>query len=129
MNILLSIKPEYASSILSGMKKYEFRRRLFRHNIERVYIYSGKKIVGSFQIGSIIEGNPQAIWIKCKDYAGISKQDYFKYFEGSRKAYAIEIKNAKIFKEPINPYTVLRNFTPPQSFQYIQEKIENFISK
>jgi len=123
MNVLLSIRPIYADAILSGVKKYEFRRTIFkRKDIERVYIYSNsvvKKIVGSFEIENVLEGTPQEIWDTCHEYGGISKNDFFRYFEGSKRAFGIKIKNVKRFSRPINPYSAIDNFTPPQSFYYV----------
>ncbi len=125
MNVLLSIKPIYGEAILSGVKKYEFRRTIFKRNdIERIYIYSNstvKKIVGEFEIGNVLEGTPQEIWDTCHEYGGISKTDFFRYFEGSKRAFGIKIKNVKRFSEPIDPYSTIDNFTPPQSFYYISD--------
>ena len=42
--ILLSIKPEYAHKILEGTKKYEFRKHLPKKKIEKIIIYSKKKL-------------------------------------------------------------------------------------
>lgn len=126
MNVLLSINPPYADAILTGVKKYEFRRTIFkRKDIDRIYIYSNstvKKIVGSFEIEKIFEGTPQEIWEKCNKHGGISKEDFFKYFEGTQKAYGIKIKNVDHFQEPLDPYTTIDNFIPPQSFYYIQSE-------
>ena len=38
--ILLSIKPEYAKKIIDGTKKYEFRKRLAKHPVTKIIIYS-----------------------------------------------------------------------------------------
>lgn len=122
MDVLLSVEPKYANAILSGTKKYEFRRTIFKRNdINRVYIYSNstvKKIVGSFGIDRIIEDTPQEIWKMCRKYGGISEEDFFRYYKGSKKAYAIKIKNLHRFHEPKDPYFLFDGFTPPQSFYY-----------
>ncbi len=129
MNVLLSINPPYAEAILKGEKKYEFRRTIFkRRGIEKIYLYVNskvKKIVGSFEIDGVIKGTPEEIWEKCHDSGGISKEDFFKYFEGSEDAYAIKIKNVERFPEPIDPYTnnIFKNFTAPQSFYYLRHDL------
>jgi type I restriction enzyme S subunit len=126
MDVLLSIKPKYAEAILNGVKKYEFRRTIFRRSVERVFIYSNshvRKIVGLFEVEEILEGTPHEIWNSCHRYGGISKKDFYTYFEGSRRAFAIKIKNVFRFSEPIDPYFAVKNFTPPQSFYYIKFKI------
>ena len=41
----------------TGVKKYEFRKQIFKRNIKKVYIYESypvKKIVGAFVVGEII---------------------------------------------------------------------------
>ncbi len=128
MNVLLSIEPKYAEAIFSGIKKYEFRRTIFRRkDFDRVYLYSNstvKKIVGSFEVDKILEGTSQDIWRRCSKQGGISKEDFFKYFECAQKAFAIKIKNVCMFCAPIVPSTIVDNFTPPQSFYYIPFEIE-----
>ncbi|MDI6655519.1 MAG: hypothetical protein QME59_06505 [Candidatus Hydrothermarchaeota archaeon] len=126
-NVLLSVEPRYAEAILSGAKKYEFRRTIFkRKDIDKVYLYSNsttKKIVGSFKIEKILKGTPQEIWNTCYKYSGISRKDFFKYFKGSRKAFGIKIKDVHRFYAPVDPYLIVDNFKPPQSFYYIGENI------
>jgi type I restriction enzyme S subunit len=123
MNVLLSVKPKYAEEILSGRKKYEFRRSVFKkQNIERVYIYSSSpvsKIVAAFEIEQILKDSPEKIWNLCHKYAGISKKDFFAYFKNSDMAYAIEIGNVDSFPNPIDPRHIIEDFKPPQSFYYV----------
>ncbi len=118
MNVLLSVKPKYAEEILSGRKKYEFRKSIFKkQNIEKVYIYSSSpvsKIVAAFEIGKILKGSPENIWNQCHKYAGISKNDFFAYFKNADVAYAIEISNIDSFLNPIDPCHIIENFKPPQ---------------
>lgn len=125
MNVILSIKPKYANAILSGEKEYEFRKVIFKDkNVEKVYIYSSspvKKIVGSFMVDDIIEGEPDNIWDMCKDHAGITKNNFFDYFQGKEKAYAIKIGETEIIPEPFDPRESYPDFTPPQSFCYFDK--------
>ena len=123
MNVLLSVKPKYAEMIQEGKKKYEFRRAIFRRNdVEKVYIYSSSpvsKITATFEIERILTDSPENIWKLCHKYAGISKKDFFAYFKKSDTAYAIEICNVNSFPVPIDPYHVIEDFIPPQSFYYL----------
>ena len=61
-DVILSIKPKYVQSILSGEKQYEFRKAIFKNRtIDRVFIYSSapvKRIVALFEIGTILEDHP-----------------------------------------------------------------------
>ncbi len=120
----MSIKPKYVKPILEQTKKFEFRKTVFaKKNVEKVVIYSSspkKKIVGFFKIDKILEEKPQEIWKLCKDSAGISEKDFFKYFEGKDLAYAIKIKYVKKFEEEIDPREISPEFRPPQSYCYLQ---------
>ncbi len=122
MSVLLSIKPKYVKEIENGSKLYEFRKSIFKKNTNEIWVYASspiKQIVGKIHIDSIIEDTPKNIWKNCKNFAGIKKEDFFKYFEGKEKGYAIKIKEYEIFKNPINPYGEGVNFTPPQSYAYL----------
>ena len=105
MKALLSIKPEFVNEILTGRKKYEYRKRIFKQDIEAVVIYA------SMPVGKIVG-----------EYSGISFENYKKYFEGKEEAYAICIKDLKIYKKPINPYEQFPGFMPPQSYRYIKNQ-------
>jgi len=123
MDVLLSIKPKFAESILNGRKKYEFRKKAFsKKNIGRVYIYSTapiKKIVGVFRINSIIEDRPSTLWHQLKDDAGISVEEFFDYFKDREIGFALEIAGVEKFENPVDPKIMFPNFVPPQSFCYI----------
>ena len=126
MNVLLSIKPKYVEEIRNGNKLYEFRKSLFKHrdDLNLVYIYSSspvKKIIGAFTIGDVVKGCPEDLWIKFKDVSGIEKEEFFKYFADKENGFAIKIEELDIFDKPIDPFTVLPDFKPPQSFYYIDE--------
>jgi len=123
MDVLLSIKPKYVKSIIDGEKRYEFRKTIFKNReIDRIYIYSSspvKKIVGTFEIGGILEDHPNDLWDTVKDYAGINDRDFFAYFEGKSRAFAIGIQNLQEFIDPIDPWKTMPGFVPPQSYCYV----------
>ena len=127
MNVVLSLKPVYAEAILTGKKRYEFRRSIFKNpSVKRVYIYVTApvgKIVGSFVIRNIIKDSPTAIWRRCKQQAGIPKKDFFEYFKGSKRAFAIQIGPVDHFDEPVDPHSVIEDFTAPQSFFYLPPSV------
>ncbi len=122
MSVLLSIKPKYATAIIEGVKRYEFRLVIFKRKIPSIYIYATSpvnKIVGLFEIDKIIKEHPQEIWNMCHEYAGISESEFFNYFGSLPVAYAIKIKNPDRFDCEIDPYSYIENFRPPRSFCYI----------
>lgn len=123
MNVILSIKPKYTEKIVQGVKKYEFRKNIPKKRIDKVYIYSSspqQKIIGYFNIGSILNSTPEVLWEECQEQAGIDKKDFFDYFQGKDTGYALEICNLVIFKQPQVPTKIMKTFTPPQSYLYLK---------
>lgn len=122
MNALMPIKPEFVSKILAHEKLYEFRKSIFKQNVEKVYIYSThsvKKIVGYFEVGEIISGPPIDLWNSFSDVSGICEKDFFKYYCGCGEGFAIKISNLCVFEEFID-MDKYENFRAPQSFCYIE---------
>ena len=118
MNAILSIKPEYVSEIIAGRKRYEYRKAVFTKPVDKVYIYSSapvSKVVGEFEPIEVLKGTPAEIWQKTKSYSGIKKEWYDQFFDGRVTAYAIRIKNLKIYDEPKE-----LPFHAPQSYRYIE---------
>ncbi len=122
MNVLLSIKPKYAELIKSGLKKYEFRRKIFKKaGASKVFIYSTspvKKITGVFDASVIHQDSPYKIWKMFGAYSGLSQEEFFRYFKDCGIAYAIEIRNLVTFDKPHDPSKYFLEFTPPQSYRY-----------
>ena len=58
MNVILSIKPHFCKPIFDGVKRYEYRKRVFkRGDIDKVYVYASSpicKVIGYFTVGGII---------------------------------------------------------------------------
>lgn len=128
MNVILSIKPEYCKKIQSGLKKYEFRKTIFKQKkINKVYMYSTspiQKIIGSFLIDDILEDEPINLWYKCNESSGISERIFFEYFYNKPIGYAIKIKDVETFPS-IDPFISILNFHPPQSFCYIKQSLHH----
>jgi type I restriction enzyme S subunit len=122
MDVLLSIKPKFVRAIIEGDKQYEFRKVIFRNRpINRVFVYSSapvKKIIALFEISEILKDHPAVLWDKTKDHAGINATEFFSYFAGKSRGYAIGISNLKEFDEPIDPMATIPGFVPPQSYSY-----------
>lgn len=123
MKVLLSIKPEFAEKILNGTKRFEFRKGIFKNRqTSIVVIYATMplgKIVGQFRIESILTDEPESLWKKTKEYAGISKHFFDSYYSGRSKAYAIQIGEVERFDEPKPISSLGDNIKPPQSYLYL----------
>ena len=122
MNLLISIKPEFVKKILAYEKLYEFRKSIFKEDVDKIFIYSTypvKKIVGYFEVNEIICESPQELWNSFSEVSGISKKDFFKYYANSNEGFAIKIDNLHIFEEYID-MSQNDDFRAPQSFCYVE---------
>ncbi|MDF3919295.1 ASCH domain-containing protein [Salinicola salarius] len=123
MKVLLSIKPEYANSILDGTKHFEFRKSIFkRKGVEKVVIYATMpvgKVVGEFDVGGVLSLKPDDLWNETKDNAGVSFSFFSSYFFGREKGFAIKVKNPTRYDQPCELNDILPNAVPPQSYRYL----------
>lgn len=113
---------------MRGIKKYEFRRKIFRNNIERVYIYStfpARQVIGFFLVEEILNDTPEVIWERCRNESGVTAAEFFEYFRNSKIAFAIKIGKISQLKKPIEIEKI--NLTAPQSFCYLREDKENLL--
>jgi len=121
--VLLSIKPEFAHKIFEGSKKFEFRKQVFKDtSVKKVIVYSSspeQKVIGEFEIETILSDTPNNIWIQTKLYSGISQEFYDEYFKGRDNAYAIKVASTKRYRKEksLADYNVQ---SAPQSFAYVE---------
>jgi predicted transcriptional regulator len=123
MKVLLAIKPEYAYKIFNGLKRYEYRRVMFKNaNVKTALVYASKpvgEILGEFEIGEIMFDVPALLWEKTKPHSGISEKKFLSYFSDRAMGYAIRIESARIYDSPLS-LSGLNLRRPPQSFAYIK---------
>lgn len=120
---IISIKSEYVEKIFSGEKKFEYRKNYI--NASRFIIYETaptSAVVGMFN-ASVTKETPDYIWQYTKLAAGISKEAFFEYFNGKKKAFAYHLYDIIKFPKPI-PLEYFGLKRPPQSFYYL--KGENY---
>ena len=119
--MLLSINPEHVENILSGKKRYEFRKVRCRDDISSIIIYATSpimRVVAEVEVIDIIVDAPQVVWDITSKYAGISKTFFNQYYEGRKKAVAYELGEVQIYSEP-RPLAELGISHAPQSFVYV----------
>lgn len=78
-NIILPIKPVFAEKIISGEKKYEYRKRLCKKEVNKIYIYATapvKMIIGEAGIVNKMSMDKEELWKETQKYAGITKKFY-----------------------------------------------------
>lgn len=63
------------------------------------------------------------LWNQTHEYGGISKQQFQEYFKGHSVAYAIEIDEVVKLDTLINPKEVIKDFTAPQNFMYVEKDL------
>ncbi len=128
----LPIKPLYAKRLLSGKKKYEFRRNSIKHDLTHVIIYASspiKKIIGVAEVQKVAVASPSATWEQSKQVAGISRKAFREYFQGKKQAYAIKIKRVIPFGKWIAPVEMDNGFKVPQSFSYVNSSFFDKVIK
>ncbi len=122
-SILMSIKPEYVEKILSGNKKYEFRKSVCKRFVDKIYIYSTfpvKMVVGEAEVECILIEKPEELWKMTKEDAGINKEFFDEYFENKDKAVAYKLNNIRKYKKP-KKLIELGVKVAPQSYQYVEQ--------
>ncbi len=121
--ILLSINPVHVENIMNGTKRYEFRKKACKRQIDKILIYSTTpimKVVGEAEVEDILIDNPEIIWKKTEKKSGIDKTFFDQYYEHRELAVAYKLKNVIKYEEPreLKDYGITN---APQSFQYIEE--------
>lgn len=120
-SIVLAIKPEYLSKIIQREKLYEFRRRIPKDNVSRIYFYCTaphQHVLAQADVTEILSGTPSEIWEQTRGYAGISLEKYNEYFDGRDVAYAYKLDNVSRYSQS----KTLQDFalkSAPQSFAYV----------
>ncbi len=121
--IILSIHLQHIKKILSGEKRYEYRKLIPLH-IRYIVVYATapvKMIVAFIEIDSIIKDTPEIVWKKTKKHAGISEDFFMRYFSSNQDAYAIKFKSIIKLKTPKSISCLNNNICAPQSYIYLKE--------
>lgn len=119
--MLLSIKPQYVKEILSGNKKYEFRKFRCRDEIDTIIIYATspiKEVVGEVSLIQIIEGDVEHVWNQTSPYGGVLKEDYQEYYKARDVAIAYQLGEVTRYDKPKKLLDFGLTYAP-QSYAYI----------
>lgn len=118
--IIISINPEHVDNIINGTKKYEYRTKAAKKDVNKLIIYETmpiKKVVAEAEIIEVLALEPNALWKETKEFSGITKNFFDDYFKNRKVAYAYKLGTIKVYDEPKS----LAEFglkTAPQSFAY-----------
>ena len=120
--VLLSVHPEWARAIASGIKQVEFRRRGPKRPISTAVIYSTapvQAVVAICTITSIDTASPHAIWRRYGHLGLISPEKYNMYYRGRSLAVAIRFSRIVALPYPCSLRAIGWDRPPPQSFGYV----------
>jgi len=120
---LMSIRPRFASAILDGSKRVEFRKRPLAPDVDMVVIYTTapvKAVTGEFRVVEQVSGTPEEIWRQFSDVGGIDPDAFFDYYEGHSQAVSILIGSVVAYDAPKALDAVDPGARPPQSFKYLR---------
>lgn len=120
--ILISINPEHVAKILSGEKKFEYRTKAAKRDVDSLIIYETtpvKRVVAEAKIIEVIELPPEELWNETKRQSGISKEFFDEYFQGRKVAYSYRLGEVKAYDAPreLSFYGIK---SAPQSFVYLR---------
>ncbi|WP_026574244.1 ASCH domain-containing protein [Bacillus sp. UNC438CL73TsuS30] len=119
--IILSIHPRFVDKIISGEKRYEFRKVKAKLPPEKIFIYSTSpvsQVIGEAEVENILIDTPENLWKITSVYSGIDKAFYQNYYKNKQEAIAYQLKNVIVYPEPkeLKEYGIN---TAPQSFIYV----------
>jgi predicted transcriptional regulator len=120
--MLLSINPEHVDNIISGVKRFEFRKVRCRADVDRIVIYATaprKAVIGQVVIEEVIEDEVLSVWHTTKKAAGITFDFFQSYYKDKKKAVAYRLGAVEVFDQPktLEDYGVR---CAPQSFVYLE---------
>lgn len=119
--IILSIHPNHIEKILSGEKRYEYRKRI-PQDINNLIVYATaptKKVVAIIEVDMVMKDTPQNIWNITQDESGVSYEFFMNYFNEVSTAYAIKFRNIHKLPIPIDITIIDGVKCAPQAYQYV----------
>ena len=122
-HILISLEPRYAEGILERTKLVELRRRTMNVRVgATVWLYA-KLPVGSIVGRARVRVNhvlaPSTLWRKFGSVSGLSRTEFFEYFEGVSLGTALELSDCRRLTSSVSLESLRhfqRKFQPPQFF-------------
>lgn len=122
-NVLISLEERHANRILDGTKTVELRRRTMHVAVGATVWFYVKlpvgSVVGCAKVVALHTLSPRTLWSQFGPVSGLQRQEFFDYFEGLPKAFALGLSEPTRLASPI-PLDRLREvssgFHPPQFF-------------
>ena len=125
----MSLKPEFAESILKGSKTVELRRKFSKRYEGATIVFYITSPVQQFmftaKIDQVDHNQKQYLWNNYEKECGVSQEIFDQYFSGIDHGYAIRLSNVKTLPNQLDlehAKNVLPKLRPPQSFQKLEPK-------
>lgn len=109
MKIIVSINPEYAEKILSGEKKFEYRTRAAKQQVDALIIYATKpmmNVVAEVEILDVIATSPEELWNQTRNNPESLSRSLTNTLRIDRLLMPISLEKLKYTKRR-NPYWTL----------------------
>jgi predicted transcriptional regulator len=125
--LLLSVRPQYAESILAGTKNAEIRRQ--RPGVAPgtpVIIYATKPlaaVIGTARIDCVQAGSPADLWNQYGCRMDVTEPDYANYLHDVNTAYVLLLSQARRLPAPLGLDEMRQTaaFRPPRSYRYMSQ--------
>lgn len=123
--MLLSVRPRYAESILTGAKRVEIRRQ--RPGVTPgtpVIIYATKPlgaVIGTAIIDQVRQGTPTELWAHYQEEMGVTQDEFEQYVGDLTTAYLLLLADASRLPIPLTLSDMRESadFQPPRSYRYL----------
>lgn len=122
-NILISLDSRHAENIFAGSKQVELRRRnmhIAPGTIVWIYVTLPiGAIIGRVKVVEIHASSPSELWQRFGEISGLSKIEFFDYFNGVSKGVALVLENAERLCRSFSLEDlreIANGFQPPQFF-------------
>ena len=120
--VLLSIKPRFAHAIMRGEKKVEFRRRLWKSDVDTVVVYATdpeQRIIGYFTVSFLDLASPSELWRRHGRVGAIGHAEYRSYYAGTTNGVAVGVGAVRRLENGGGLRSITHLDRPPQSFAYL----------
>lgn len=103
--LVMSIRPEFASKVLQGVKRVEVRRRFsYRWSGARVTLYATspvRALVGDVKIARVVKGSPESLWREYGGATGCTKAEFDEYSHGAEELMLLFLENPRPYLSPM----------------------------
>ena len=115
--LLASTFSAMAGEITGSVDSVDMENHTISVNGETIKVPEGMNVDG------IVEAAPECLWAETHAHAGVTRDFFDAYFEGRDRAFAIQVGEVRLYDAPLVPGDVIANFTAPQSYMYVDDRL------